>query len=211
MHTDVRERPAHRGGRVVGVDSPGTPWHDAFAMLEVWGEYPVEAGEIQTRPGDQGGQPGDGRSCASLRPRHTVHPVHKVERFQHHVGRTITEGLLVTVHDPALAIDGEALGGNGHVTPDIHVRGAPAAHVVSLRMRKPRPSAATGSGASPPTAISAAPAKRAAGWIIRIRTIANMLRQAARTYRMRVARPVHPGRYNSCAMNSFVPAVARIR
>jgi hypothetical protein len=81
---------------VVGVDSPGTPWHDAFAMLEVRGEYSVAAGEIQTRPGDQGGQPGD-----------------EVERFQHHVGRAITEGLLVTVHDPALAIDGEALGGNG--------------------------------------------------------------------------------------------------
>ena len=29
---------------------------------------------------------GDGRSCASLRPRHTVHPGHKVQRVQHHVG-----------------------------------------------------------------------------------------------------------------------------
>ena len=28
-------------------------------------------------------------SCASLRPQHTVHPVHKIQRFEYDVSRTI--------------------------------------------------------------------------------------------------------------------------
>jgi hypothetical protein len=47
-------------------------------------------------PGHEGGQPGD-----------------KVQRFQHHAGRTIMKRLLVAVHDPAAMIDAEALGGDG--------------------------------------------------------------------------------------------------
>jgi hypothetical protein len=47
----------------------------------------MESDEVESWPGHEGGQPGDDRSCASLRPRHTVHPEHKVQRFQHHVGR----------------------------------------------------------------------------------------------------------------------------
>ena len=49
----------------------------------------METREIQARPRHQGSQTGDSRSCASLRQRHTVHPVHKVQRLQHHVGRPI--------------------------------------------------------------------------------------------------------------------------
>jgi len=90
-HMDVRERPTHGGGRFVGIDAPGAPRHDPLAMLEVGGEDPVKASEVQSRAWHQCRKAGNGRSCASLRPRHTVHPEHKVQRFQHHVGRPITK------------------------------------------------------------------------------------------------------------------------
>ena len=47
--------------------------HDAFAMLEVRGEHPVEASEVQPRAWDQCGQAGN-----------------EVQRFQHDMGRPPT-------------------------------------------------------------------------------------------------------------------------
>jgi hypothetical protein len=49
---------------------------------------------------------------AKTRPRHTVHSEHKVEGFQHDMGRAIAKRLLVAVHDPALTIHRQALGGD---------------------------------------------------------------------------------------------------
>jgi len=46
--------------------------YDAFAMLEVWCEHPVEASEVQSWAWDQCGQAGN-----------------KIQRFQHDMGRTI--------------------------------------------------------------------------------------------------------------------------
>ena len=37
----------------------------------------------------------------------------EVQRFQHHVRRTVPERLLVAVNDPPLTIDRQALGGDG--------------------------------------------------------------------------------------------------
>jgi len=45
---------------------------DVLAMPEIWREDAVESCQIQSRAWDQFGQPGDGRSCASLRLRHAV-------------------------------------------------------------------------------------------------------------------------------------------
>ena len=70
--------PSHRRGWVVGIDVPGAPRHDAVAVLEIWREYPVKAGEFQPGAWHECGESRDGRSCASLRPRHTVHPEHKI-------------------------------------------------------------------------------------------------------------------------------------
>ena len=55
-------------------------------MLEVWGEYPVKASEVQSRAWDQCGQAGN-----------------EVQRFQHDMGRSIPEGMFVAVNDPAPA------------------------------------------------------------------------------------------------------------
>ena len=38
----------HRFQRPIGIDAPGSPRHDPFAMFEFWGEYTVEAGEVET-------------------------------------------------------------------------------------------------------------------------------------------------------------------
>jgi hypothetical protein len=38
--------------------------------------------------------PRPGRSCASLRPRHTVLPVHKVEGLEDDMGSAVSEGSL---------------------------------------------------------------------------------------------------------------------
>ena len=46
--------------------------HDAFAMLEVRGEHPVEASEVQSWAWDQCGQAGN-----------------KIQRFQHDMGRAV--------------------------------------------------------------------------------------------------------------------------
>ena len=64
-------------------------------MFEVGRKDTVEAGEVQTWARHQRRQPGD-----------------EVQRLQHHVGRPIPERLFVLIHDPAPAIDGQALGGN---------------------------------------------------------------------------------------------------
>jgi len=69
--------------------------YDAFAMLEVWGEYPVKASEVQSRAWDQCGQAGN-----------------EVQRFQHDVGRTIPERMFVAVNDTPPVIDTEAFGGD---------------------------------------------------------------------------------------------------
>lgn len=69
--------------------------HDAFAMLEVRGEHPVEASEVQPRAWDQCGQAGN-----------------EIQRFEHDMGRTIAEGMFVAVNDTAPAINTEAFGGD---------------------------------------------------------------------------------------------------
>jgi hypothetical protein len=67
-------------------------------------------------------------SCipAVVRPRHTVHPEHKVEGFQHDMGRAIAKRLLVAVHDPALTIHRQALGGDAPGHPLLMLRMAQA-------------------------------------------------------------------------------------
>ena len=63
--------------------------------LDVDGEYPVKASEVQSRAWDQCGQAGN-----------------EVQRIQHDMGRTIAEGVFVAVNDPAPAINTEAFGRN---------------------------------------------------------------------------------------------------
>jgi hypothetical protein len=69
--------------------------HDAITMLEVRCEHPVKPGQIQSWPGNQRSQAGN-----------------KIQRFQHDMGRSIPEGMLVAVNDTAPAINTEALGGD---------------------------------------------------------------------------------------------------
>jgi hypothetical protein len=87
-HGDVRERPTHRRpGFVAVVPGRGVPRYDAFAVFEVGCEYmrdgfapllltlgvrravalacAVKSRQIQPGSGHQGGESGDGRSCAS--------------------------------------------------------------------------------------------------------------------------------------------------
>ncbi len=68
-------------------------------------EDPVIAGEIDSWFGYQGSEVGNGRSCASLRPRHTVHPVHKIQWFEDDVSRTIAVGCFELVAH--LAVPGQ--------------------------------------------------------------------------------------------------------
>ena len=56
----------------------------------------MKPSQVQPRPGDQCGQTGN-----------------EVQWFQHDMGRTIPEGMIVAVNNPALAIDTEAFGSNG--------------------------------------------------------------------------------------------------
>ena len=107
-----RCHPTHRSHGLVSVHrAPRAPRHDLSPVLEVGGEYTrngfapllftlsvrravafacaMKARQIETRPGDERGESGHGRSCASLRPRHTVHPVHIIQRLQHHVGSAV--------------------------------------------------------------------------------------------------------------------------
>ncbi len=76
--------------------APQPARHDAVAMLEVRGENAVEAGEVQ---------PGAWYQCRQ--------PGNEIQRFQHHMGRAVPEWVFVLVDDPAPAIDGQALGGDG--------------------------------------------------------------------------------------------------
>jgi len=110
----VRERPAHGGGWFVGIHLPCLSRHDAFAMLEIGCKYPVEAGEIQPRPGHQGRQ-----SC------------NKVQRFQHHVGRAVLERMFIAIDHPAPAIDGQAFCRNGRAG-DVTAQAFQAAALVGL-------------------------------------------------------------------------------
>ena len=81
----------------------------------------METGEVDARFRDQGGKARDGRSCASLRPRHTVHPVHKIQRLEDDVrGAVLIGGLQCIAHPP---IPGQRQapfrdGGPGHVAAD---------------------------------------------------------------------------------------------
>ena len=87
----------HGGSRFVAVYcTPWLAWHDAVAVFEVRCKHPVETGEVQTWAWHQGRQPGD-----------------EIQRFQHDVGRTVPERLLVVVNDPPLAIDRQAFGSDG--------------------------------------------------------------------------------------------------
>jgi hypothetical protein len=52
-------------------------------VFTVRGENTMETCQVDSGLGYQGNQPGDGCSCASLRPRHTVHPVHNIQRFKY--------------------------------------------------------------------------------------------------------------------------------
>ncbi len=92
----MRERPTHGGHGLVAVYGTAmSARYDFGPVFAIRREHSVKSGEIQPRSGDQGCQAGD-----------------KVQRFQHHMGRAVPERLLVAVHDPAPAIDGEALGGD---------------------------------------------------------------------------------------------------
>ena len=112
-HKDVREWPTHRRTGLIAVHpAPRSPWHHHVPMLEVRRKYPVKARQVKPRTRHQGSQAGDGRSCASLRPRHTVHPEHKIQRLQHHVDRSVPERMPVAVHHPAPVFHRQALQGN---------------------------------------------------------------------------------------------------
>jgi hypothetical protein len=56
------------------------------------GEHAVKTGQVNSGPGHQSDQPGYGRSCASLRPRHTVHPVHNIQWLEYDMGCAVTPG-----------------------------------------------------------------------------------------------------------------------
>jgi hypothetical protein len=60
-------------------------------------KHPVKSCQIHPWLGDQSSQSGYRRSCASLRPRHTVLPVHKIQRFEDHMGGAIAERSLQLV------------------------------------------------------------------------------------------------------------------
>jgi len=64
-------------------------------MLEVGGEDPVKASEVQSRAWDQCRKAGN-----------------KVQRFQYDVCRTIPERVFVAVNDTSSVINTEALGGD---------------------------------------------------------------------------------------------------
>ena len=74
-------------------------------------EHTMKASEVNSWLGHQGDQSGDGRSCASLRPRHTVHPVHKVQWFKQDVGGAIAVGCFELIAHPAVPSHRQALGG----------------------------------------------------------------------------------------------------
>ena len=77
----------------------------------------METCEIQARPRHQGSQTGD-----------------EVQRLQHHVGRAVSERLFVLVHDPAPAIDGQPLGGNGRAG-DVSAQAFQAPGVIMYSLR----------------------------------------------------------------------------
>ena len=61
--------------------------------------------------GHQCDQFSDGRSCASLRPRHTVHPVHKIQKFKQDMGGTIAIRCFELVAHCSVAGHRQAFGG----------------------------------------------------------------------------------------------------
>lgn len=70
--------PTHGGTGFVAVYHAARPArHDAVAVFEVGRKHAVEAGEVESRPGYQGGQPGD-----------------EIQRFQHGMRRTTRKGCL---------------------------------------------------------------------------------------------------------------------
>ncbi len=71
---------------------PGICYGARYADIGIRRENSMIAGEMDSWFGYQGSEVGNGHSCASLRPRHTVHPVHKIQWFEYDVGRTIAVG-----------------------------------------------------------------------------------------------------------------------
>lgn len=86
-HAFQSPHPVHRGGGLVVVYfAAGPVRHDAGAVFAVGCEHPVEASEVEARPGHQSSQSGN-----------------EIQWFQYHMSRTVTEGTLVLVDYPPLA------------------------------------------------------------------------------------------------------------
>jgi len=75
--------------------------YDQRPVFAIRCKCPMKTGQMDSWFRYQGDQPGDGRSCASLRPRHTVHPVHKIQGFEDDVGGAIAVGCFELVPYPA--------------------------------------------------------------------------------------------------------------
>jgi len=78
-------------------------WGYLRTVFTIGGEDTMETGEVKSGLGDQCEQPGDGRSCASMRPRHTVHPVHKIQRLENNLRCSIAHAKtpgFIKVHQP---------------------------------------------------------------------------------------------------------------
>lgn len=62
--------------------------HPIFAVRR---EYSMKSGQVDSRLRHQGIQSRHGPSCASLRPRHTVHPAHKIQWLENDMGSAVSE------------------------------------------------------------------------------------------------------------------------
>jgi len=64
-------------------------------VLAIGCKHTMKAGQVNPGFRHQRNQSRDGHSCASLRPRHTVHPVDKIQRFKNDMGPTVAPGFLI--------------------------------------------------------------------------------------------------------------------
>jgi hypothetical protein len=71
----------------------------------------METGKVDSGFGYQGNQSGDGRFCASLRPRHTVRPGHKIQGLKYDMGGAIAPGCFQFI--AYLTIAGQGQGDDG--------------------------------------------------------------------------------------------------
>ena len=78
--------------RSAGVCSPVLTRAHPCSILAIGCKDAVIARKVDSGLRHQGSEVGNGRSCASLRPRHTIHPVHKIQGFEDDMGRTIAVG-----------------------------------------------------------------------------------------------------------------------